>query len=400
MKRFGSIFLGLLIALGGLACIVIGLVGAYGDAARATRSPRRGRRRSPSGSCCWKSGWRRSGLPAATGMAASCTRPTCHRGGSARYSSPPRSWAVGWPCRSSNGVLFPLATVAVFAPIAAAGPRGCRRLACDRVGRGSSWPSRGGHWSRRCWRSPSSSSSAALIGAVVAVAVGVSSSGQQNIQLLTDTWTYRLQGRDLSDPNGRAAPVRAATAGGPGGGRGGAGLRGTGQRGTRQIWGGAICRRRATRRREPDPRTSTLAIFLIGLASGLGFAATRNMFYVAQAQEGGMVAHGTRARGGARVMHGTAAACSRPRLGAAGAATAQLGLAAGRTRRAGAARRLESLAGLVILGGAFAGAQTTTPTASSMILIAAVAAMGGLLILGLRDLAATTPPAWPAKSRK
>ena len=52
---------------------------------------------------------------------------------------------------------------------------------------------------------------------------------------------------------------------------------------------------------------STLTIFLIGLAAGLGFAATENIFYAAQAGPGGWAALAL-TRGVTPLMHGTASA--------------------------------------------------------------------------------------------
>ncbi len=380
MKRFGSIFLGLLITLGGLACIVIGLVGAYGDAARATRFLA-GTAAIPFGIMLLE-----------IGLAAIWFASRNRHGGVMHPANLPPWWVSallfaasvlgGWLALRFEQwwLFFPLATVAVFAPIAAAG-----RLGMPQTGVRPSWSRLLVAFAWGALVTPVLAITlqlVALIGAVVAVGVGVSSSGQQNIQLLTDTWTYRLQGRDLSDTQTAALlqfvlqqPVVLAV--------GAAVLVFAGPASEELVKFGAVPIFSRTRRAATSPPPdSTLAIFLIGLASGLGFAATENIFYVAQAQEGGWWRMAL-VRAVTPMMHGTATAlfalgwarqAQQPRSwallrGALGA----LGLHGG----------WNLFAGLVILGGAFAGAQTTTPTASSMILIAAVAAMGGLLILSI-----------------
>ena len=380
MKRIGAFFLGLLLALAGLACIALGLVGAYGDGERATRFL--------AGTAAIPFGIMLLELGLATVWFAGRAR----HGGVMHPANLPPWWASallfaaavlgGWLALRFEQwwLFFPLATVAVFAPIAATG-----RLGLPRVGARPSWARLLVAFGWGALVTPVLAVTVqmvALIGAFGAVALGISASGQRNLQLLADTWTYRLQGRILNDTQTAALlqfllqqPVVLAV--------GAAILVFVGPASEELGKFGATLFFSRTRRNAtgpiPDP---PMAIFLIGLASGLGFAATENIFYVAQGQEAGWW-QAALLRAVTPIMHGTASALfalgwarqfQRPRSwallwGALGA----LGL-----------HGLWNLcAGLAIVGGSFASAPGSTMALGATILIASVGLLGGLLLLSV-----------------
>ncbi|HEY8602237.1 MAG TPA: PrsW family glutamic-type intramembrane protease, partial [Thermomicrobiales bacterium] len=137
-----------------------------------------------------------------------------------------------------------------------------------------------------------------------AAAFGYSLGGQQRLNILLDT-ARRLQGRTLTDEQTAALtqivvkqPIVLLVGAfilvfiGPV-------TEELGKFGAALLFG-------RTRADHPE-RDSTLTIFLIGLASGLGFAATENIFYAAQAGSTGWTAL-IFTRAVTPIMHGTASA--------------------------------------------------------------------------------------------
>lgn len=144
----------------------------------------------------------------------------------------------------------------------------------------------------------------AAVGALAAAAFGFALGGQQNVTLLTQI-VQRLQGRTLTDAQTEAL-IRIVAAQplvllvgffvvvfvGPV---------------TEELgkFGAALLFGRT--RGERAAQDSTLAIFLIGLTAGLGFAITENIFYTAQAGSAGWPVQIV-VRAVTPLMHGTASA--------------------------------------------------------------------------------------------
>lgn len=383
MKRFGLLLLGLLLALGGLAAAGFGLVGALGEGPDETR---------------FMAGT--AGIPFGimlleVGLATIWLTIRGLRGQQGRAATLPPWWAcalifglaVGggfWALREDIWWLFlPLATVVVFAPVAAAG-----RLGLPSAGVRPGWGRLLGAF---CWGALVTPVLAILVQFVAiglaagAAFLGLSYSGQQNLRLIADTWTYRLQGRNLTEAQaaellqfvlrqplvlavGAVVLVLAAPISEELGKFVAAPLFGR----TRMGPGVAAI----------DP---PLTIFLIGLASGLGFAATENIFYIAQAGETGWTLMAV-VRSATPIMHGTACAVfalgwarqhQRPRSWA---------LVWGALGSFGLHGAWNLCAGLVIVAGVFATAAGTATVVAAVLLVGSLVVLGGLLLLSVSIL--------------
>ena len=380
MKRFGIILLGLIFTLGGLALAGLGLLGAFGDGLPEERFLA-GTAAIPFGIMLFE-----------VGLAAIWLTIRAMRGGAERPVSLPPWWASAliFAVAVSGGaaavyfelwwLFFPLATVAVFAPIAAAG----------RLGLPSSEARPG--WGRLlaafCWGAlvtpvlAISVQLVAVIGAIAAAVLGVYLSGPGSFQLVLDTWTYYLQGRTLNDAQSAELlqlvlrqPLVLAV---------GASILVLAAPFSEELikfFAVPLFSRTRTQPGGP-PVDSTLTIFLIGLASGLGFAATENIFYVAQAgEQGWWVMALTRSL--TPIMHGTASAIF------------ALGWAQQHQRPNGRALVWGAIgafalhgfwnlcAGLVLVAGLFATAQGATIALAGILLIVALGVLGSLLILSI-----------------
>ena len=197
---------------------------------------------------------------------------------------------------------LPVATVATFAPIIATGrlglPWGDGRPSWGRVLPAFAWGA---------LVTPVLAITLQLLGALGAIgaaALGYSLGGQQQLNVLLDT-VRRLQGRTLTDEQTAALtqivvrqPIVLLVGAfilvfiGPV-------TEELGKFGAALLFG-------RTRADRPE-RDSTLTIFLIGLAAGLGFAATENIFYAAQAGSTGWTGL-IFTRAVTPIMHGTASA--------------------------------------------------------------------------------------------
>jgi hypothetical protein len=380
MKRFGIILLGLILTLGGLALAGLGLLGAFGDGLTEERFLA-GTAAIPFGVMLFE-----------VGLATIWLTIRAMRGGPSRPVALPPWWASalifgaavggGWLALRYDlwWLFFPLATVAVFAPIAAAGRLGLPSSAAR--------PGWGRLLAAFCWGALVTPALAiavqilAVIGAVGAAVFGVYLSGQGNLQLIIDTWTYYLQGRTLDDAQsvellqfvlrqplvlavGGAILVLAAPI-------------------SEELFKFVAAPLFGRTRTQPGgpPVDSTLTIFLIGLASGLGFAATENIFYVAQAGEQGWLTMAL-VRSATPIMHGAATA-----IFALGWAR-QFQRPQGRALLWGALGSFSLhgfwnlCAGLVLVAGLFATAQGAVPALAGLLLVIALGALGGLLILSI-----------------
>jgi RsiW-degrading membrane proteinase PrsW (M82 family) len=396
MKRIGTILLGILLALGGLAAAGFGLIGAFGDGEEAERFLA-GTTAIPFGIMLLE-----------LGLAAVWLSFRARRGGERPALLPP--WwasALAFVLAVGGGYLalrfdqwwafFPLATVAVFAPIAAAG-----RLGLPASGVRPPWAPLLAAFAWGALVTPALAIMAQVVvaaGMIAAVYFGFSLGGQDNIALLTDTWRYHLQGRTLDEDQiaalvqfllrepsilvaGAAVLVFAAPA-------------------TEELVKALAIPLFGRTRPQPggeaiDP---PLTIFLIGLASGLGFAATENVLYVAQAGEQawwGMALF----RAVTPLMHGTATALFA--LGWARQARRPRGWALlwGALAALGLHAAWNLCAGLVIVAGFFATGSGTSPALAGLLLLLSLGVLGGLLLLSigtlLRQRRVLTIPAAPA----
>jgi hypothetical protein len=139
-----------------------------------------------------------------------------------------------------------------------------------------------------------------------------------------------------------------------------------------------------TRADRPD-RDTTLTIVLIGLASGLGFAATENIFYAAQAGPTGWPGL-IFTRAVTPIMHGTATA-----LFALGWAWQRRnpggwGLLQGAAMAIGLHGAWNFCAGLLIVAGLFTGARGTAAGLSTLLLMMALAVLIALAVGSLVTL--------------
>ncbi len=307
--RIIALILGILAALGGLATAALGAVGAIASDREADRFTL-GASLIPSGV-----------LVLAIGAALAWLAARAMQGQESRPVALPPWWAslalvgvalgAGWAALWADlwWLFFPLATVAVLAPIAAVGalalPRRAPRPSWRRIVPAFAWGA---------LVTPILAIALevlAVLGAVIAAGLGLALAGQDALDTLART-VERLQGRALTEAQTQAllqvllrqplvlalgvftlsfvAPVAEEF------GKFGAVLlfaRGRPRAGAPA--GGA---------RTPD---SALTVFLIGLASGLGFAAIENVFYATQSGAEGW-AGAAALRAATPVMHGTASA--------------------------------------------------------------------------------------------
>jgi RsiW-degrading membrane proteinase PrsW (M82 family) len=248
------------------------------------------------------------------GLAAAWLGWQASRGGAAGPVALPPWWAsalafavavvAGWGALKLGWwwLFLPFATLAVFAPVAMTGrfglPAGGARPSVARLLPAFAWGA---------IVTPLLAIVVELIAAVMAIVaavVGFMLRGQPYLDIVTDTWRH-LQGRTLTDVQTEAL-LRLAV---------------------RQpivlvvgafvlVFAGPVTEELSkfgatllfSRTRPDRPgRDSTLTVFLIGLAAGLGFAVTENIFYAAQAGAGGWTAL-ILTRAVTPLMHGTASA--------------------------------------------------------------------------------------------
>ena len=317
----------------------------------------------------------------------------------------------GWALLRAGqwGLFFPLATLAAFVPAAVAG-----RLALPRSGPRPPW--------RRvlpafAWGALVAPLLAfalqlvAIIGVVVAVAVGLAFSGEGTLDTL-QRMLDRLQGRTLSDEQSQALlqlvvrqPLVLLS------GAFVVAFAGPVVEELGKFLGVALFSR--GRGGAPPDRSAVVTITLMGLASGLGFATIENIFYTAAAGPQGWTAL-TLARGAfTPLMHGTASA-----LFALGWAR-QLrdpggwSLLEGAVSAMGLHAAWNICAGLLIVVGLLAGEGQPGPAQAvgglalvvvfGLLILFAVGGLAGLVRIGrtlgreaLADAAPTAPP--PAAS--
>lgn len=300
--RIVTLLLGLFGSLLGLALIGFGLVGALGGARTAEQFI---------GSA---SAFPLGVLLLELGLAAAWFAWLRARGLTARSLTLPPWWAcaaafliavlLGWGALRLGWwwAFLPVATVATFAPIVATGrlglPWGEGRPSWGRVLPAFAWGA---------LVTPVVAITLQLLGALGAIgaaAFGYSLNGQQQLPILLNIVRH-LQGRTLTDAQTAALiqivvkqPIVLLVGAfilvfiGPV-------TEELGKFGAALLFG-------RTRADRPE-RDSTLTIFLIGLASGLGFAATENIFYAAQAGSTGWTLQ-IFTRAVTPIMHGTATA--------------------------------------------------------------------------------------------
>lgn len=314
----------------------------------------------------------------------------------------------GWAAlRADRWWLFlPLATLAVVGPVAAVGrfglPRGGPRPSWRRLLPALAWGA---------FAAPPLAllfEGLAALGAFVAALVGfLLGGGQRSLDLLRPT-LGSLAGRTLTDAQAQALgellvrqPVTLAL--------GGFVVAFVAPAVEEFCKFCAVLLFGRARPARDRPRDSTLTIFLLGLAAGLGFALVENIFYAAQGGPGGWPAMAL-LRGATPVMHGAASALFalgwarqardpagwallRGAVGALalhGAWNLSAGLALVAGLAAGGANQL--LAGLVIL---------------ALVVVLAALALGGVAILlrlrralgaeaAAEERAAPPSPAWRA----
>jgi hypothetical protein len=199
-------------------------------------------------------------------------------------------------------LFLPFATLAVFAPVAVTG-----RLGLPQGGERPGWTRLLPAFAWGAIATPLLAiivELLAAVGAIVAAVGGFMLRGQPYLDILTNTWRH-LQGRTLTDAQTEALlrlvvrqPIVLLVGG------------------FVLVFAGPVaeelCKFGATllfsrTRADRAARDSTLTVFLIGLAAGLGFAVTENIFYAAQAGAGGWTAL-ILTRAVTPLMHGTASA--------------------------------------------------------------------------------------------
>jgi RsiW-degrading membrane proteinase PrsW (M82 family) len=305
MNRIGGIILGLLLAIVGLVSAGFGLFYAFGEGKPEDRFLA-GATAIPYGI-----------LLLELGLAAIWLTVRTPRGEGDRAVTLPPWWASAlvFAVAIIGGVLalkfdqwwlfFPLTTVAVFAPIVAAG-----RLGLPWVGWRPSW---GRLLAAFAWGAVVAPILAlagqlvAIVGVAFAAIFGLSLGSEGSFQRILDTWRYYLQGRSLSGAQETALlqyvlrqPLVLVA---------GASILVVAAPATEELCKfAAVPLFARTRSRPGGPAADpTLTIFLLGLASGLGFAATENIFYVGGASETGWLPMAI-VRGLTPMMHGTSTA--------------------------------------------------------------------------------------------
>ncbi len=138
-------------------------------------------------------------------------------------------------------------------------------------------------------------------------------------------------------------------------------------------------------RADRPARDSTLTVFLLGLAAGLGFAATENIFYATQGGATGWPG-AIVVRAITPLMHGTASALFA--LGWARQRRAPQGwsLLHGAMLAIGLHAAWNLCAGLLIVAALFVGAGGMAAAAAALLLLLALAGMGGLLLASVATL--------------
>ena len=271
-------------------------------------------------------------------------------------------------------VFLPFATLATFAPVVATGrlglPWGAGRPDWGRVLPAFAWGA---------IVTPIVAITLQLIGALGAIgaaAFGFSLNGQRSLPILLDVVRH-LQGRTLTDAQTTALtkliatqPIVLIVGGfilvfiGPA---------------TEELGKfGATLLFSRTRPDRPE-RDSTLTVFLIGLASGLGFAAVENIFYAAQAGAAGWTGL-IFSRAVTPLMHGTAAALfalgwARQRREPGG-----WGLLRGALLALGLHGAWNFCAGVLIVALLFVGSRGTAAGLALLLLILAFATLAALAI--------------------
>lgn len=373
-QRIAAIGLGFLATMGGLALIIAGLLGANGGGTAAGRFLA-GTAALPLGllilelglAACWLTWQGTRGLPG-------------------RVVALPPWWAaalvfalavgVGWAAiRGEQWWLFyPFAALAVFMPVAATG-----RLGLPAGGTRPDW--------RRilpafAWGALAAPILAILLevlaasAAIAAAGTGMALSGERSLAILGRTWRH-LQGRTLTDGQTTALvqallrqPLVLAV---------GAFV---------LVFAGPVCEElvkfgapllfsRARPRR--GERDTTLTVFLIGLAAGLGFAATENIFYAAQAGPKGWTAL-TVMRAATPIMHGTASALFA--LGWAWQARdpAGWGLLRGAVAALGLHGAWNLCAGLVLVAALYTGAGGPGAVLAALVVLLCISLLGALAL--------------------
>lgn len=379
MKRLGGIFFcAIILSLAGLAAIAAGLVGAFGGATREGRFL--------TGAVAIPFGFMLLELGLGGGWLAARAR----RGAAAPATLPP--WwgsALAFAAAVLGGWLalrfgqwwafFPLATVAVFAPVAAAG-----RLGLPGRGLRPGWGRLIAAFAWGALVTPALAIALELL-AVVGVGLvaffGLSASGQRNLDLLGNTWRFYLQGRSL-DADQQVALLQFAV-------RqpivllAGATILVFVAPATEELgkFGGVLLLGRRHVASGPG-ENRPLTVFLIGLASGLGFAATENIFYVAQAGEAGWATM-TLVRAATPLMHGTASALFALGWARQGERPQGWALLWGALGSLGLHAAWNFSAGLTIVGGVFAAGSSGATALAGLLVVLALACLGGLAILSI-----------------
>lgn len=380
VTRFAALLFGLLGAIAGLALVGVGLIGAIGGS------------RSSEQFIGSASAFPFGVLLLELGLASAWFAWLRSRGMTARPLTLPPWWAcalafliavlAAWGALRAGWwwVFLIAATVATFAPIAATGrlglPWGEGRPGWGRVLPAFAWGA---------LVAPLLAITLQLLaalGAFGAAALGFSLAGQQHLPPLLAI-VRQLQGRTLTDAQTAALiqivvaqPIVLLLGGfvlvfvGPV-------TEELGKFGAAMIFG-------RTRADRPE-RDSTLTIFLIGLASGLGFAATENIFYAAQAGPTGWTAL-IFTRAVTPIMHGTATA-----LFALGWAWQRRepqgwGLLKGALMAIGLHGVWNFCAGLLIVASLFTGARGTPAGLAVLLLLVALATLVALAIGSLLAL--------------
>jgi RsiW-degrading membrane proteinase PrsW (M82 family) len=301
-RRVTTLIVGLLAALAGVALVVVGLVGAHGQGRESERFLT-GAAAIPSGV-----------LLLEIGLAAAWLAWLALRGRAGGPAMLPPWWAsalvfllavgAGWLALHAGywWIFFPFGTLAVFAPVALVG-----RLGLPPRGARPGWPRVLPAFAWGAIVAPLLAivlELLAALGAIGAAAAGLALSGANSLDVLRRTIQH-LEGRTLTDAQTTALveallrqPLVLAVSA------------------FVLVFAGPVCEeigkfgavllfsRARPGRGEQD---SVLAVFLIGLASGLGFAVTENIFYTAQAGPTGWGPL-VLARAATPLMHGTASA--------------------------------------------------------------------------------------------
>jgi len=382
MKRFGGILLGVLLAVVGLVSAGFGLFNALGDGEAETRFLT-GATAIPFGIMLLE-----------LGLAAAWLTMRGTRDSDQGAMLPP--WwasAIAFVAAVILGALalhfdqwwafFPLTTVAVFMPLAAAG-----RLGLPRIGWRPGWSRLLAAFAWGAIATPIlaiAGQLAAIVGVAVAAVVGLMMGGQENFQLVTDTWRYYLQGRSLNAEQEAALlqyvlrePLVLVA---------GASILVFAAPATEELFKFAAVPLFARTRSRPNGPVADppLTIFLLGLASGLGFAATENVLYVGSASEAGWLAM-VLTRGVTPMMHGTATALFALGYARQAQRPRSWSLLWGALAALGLHGTWNLCAGLLLVAGAFSTGANAPTGLAVLLLVLSLAVLGGLLLLCIATL--------------